>query len=42
MNEEALKIKIFLLGSSSVGKSSFILKYIKDEFFPNNISTFGI
>ncbi len=39
--DQTHKMKIFLLGNSSVGKSSFIIKYIEDKFLPSNISTVG-
>ena len=36
------KISVMLLGDSSVGKSSIIEKYCKNEFLPNYIATIGI
>ena len=34
-------IKIILLGDSGVGKTNIILRYLKDEFNQNSISTIG-
>ena len=39
---KALEIKIIILGNSSVGKTSFITKYIDDEFFSDYITTLGV
>ena len=36
------EIKLIVLGNTSVGKSSFILKYIEDKFVLNYIATLGI
>ena len=36
------KINLFTLGNSSVGKSSFILRYIKDTFKTTYLATIGI
>ena len=35
------EIKIILLGDAGVGKTSIILRYYKNEFLSNNISTIG-
>ena len=40
MNE--INLKILLIGDSSVGKSSILLKYIEDKFSENYVSTIGI
>ena len=37
-----LSLNLFLLGSSTVGKTSFIKKFLKFEFFENSLSTLGI
>ena len=36
------EVKLIVLGNTSVGKSSFILKYIEDKFVLNYIATLGI
>lgn len=36
------EIKLIVLGNTSVGKSSFILKYIEDKFVLNYIATLGM
>ena len=41
-NFEDLGLNLFLLGSSTVGKTSFIKKILKFEQFENNITTLGI
>ena len=40
--EEEYKLKLFLLGNSSVGKTSFIVKYVKNIFNDELKSTIGI
>ena len=35
-------LKLIILGDSSVGKSSILRKYCKNEFFDNYITTIGI
>ena len=40
-NSENNEIKIILLGDAGVGKTSIILRYYKDEFLPNSVSTIG-
>ena len=40
-NEEKEPIKIILLGESGVGKTNIILRYLKNEFNQNSISTIG-
>jgi len=42
LNNTDLNLNIFLLGSSGVGKTSFIKKFIKFNFFENSLSTLGI
>ena len=37
-----INLKILLIGDSSVGKSSILLKYIEDKFSENYVSTIGI
>ena len=37
-----LSLNLFLLGSSTVGKTTFIKKFLKFEFFENSLSTLGI
>lgn len=34
-------IKIILLGDSGVGKTNIILRYLKNEFNENSLSTIG-
>ena len=41
-NEKAIKIKIMALGESTVGKTSFILKYTQNIFQEEFIATIGI
>ena len=41
-NLEELSLNLFLLGSSTVGKTSFIKKFLKFDFFENSLSTLGI
>lgn len=42
MNNDDLSLNLFLLGSSGVGKTSFIKKFIKFNLFENSLSTLGI
>ena len=45
MNSEQkpqIVFKLILLGDSSVGKSSIVLKYIDNKFYESNISTMGV
>ena len=42
MNGELQKISLFILGNYSVGKTSFINKYVKNEFNQNCRNTIGI
>ena len=39
--EEVLKCKVILIGSSDVGKTSIISRYIKNTFNTNSISSTG-
>ena len=39
---EEINLKILLIGDSSVGKTSILLKYIEDKFAENYVSTIGI
>lgn len=39
---EQLSVKIILLGSSTVGKSSILVRYIKNSFYSSYLSTVGI
>ena len=39
--KETINFKVILLGDSSVGKSSMLLRYTNDMFFDNNTSTLG-
>ena len=41
-NESLPDLKLFLLGDSGVGKTNFILRYTKNKFQNNYISTIGI
>ena len=41
-NLEEISLNLFLLGSSTVGKTSFIKKFLKFEYFENSLSTLGI
>ena len=41
-NIDELSLNLFLLGSSTVGKTSFIKKFLKFDFFENSLSTLGI
>nr|AFZ78867.1 Ras-related protein [Coptotermes formosanus] len=40
--QEEYSIKLILIGDSSVGKTSLIMRYIDDKFSPNNLSTIGV
>ena len=40
-NSEPLKIKIFTVGNSTVGKTCFIRKFDHNTFMNNYISTIG-
>ena len=42
MNGNNEKLTLFLLGNSAVGKTSFISKYVNNNFSDNYISTVGI
>ncbi len=42
MKVESKKLTLFLLGNSIVGKTSFIKRYVKDEFEENMFQTCGI
>ena len=42
LNKDNITFKIILLGDSSVGKSSLILRYTDDLFPESNLSTIGI
>lgn len=42
VDDEQLSLKIILLGSSSVGKSSILVRFIKNSFYSNYLSTVGI
>ena len=41
-NLAELSLNLFLLGSSTVGKTSFIKKFLKFDYFENHLSTLGI
>jgi small GTP-binding protein len=41
-NDNDLSLNLFLLGSSGVGKTTFIKKFLKFNFFENSLSTLGI
>ena len=40
--KQAIEIKLLTLGDTSVGKSSFIIKFIDDKFSYNYIATMGL
>lgn len=42
VNTDDLTLNLFLLGSTAVGKTSFIKKFLKFNFFENSLSTLGI
>ena len=42
IDDSSWKINLFTLGNSSVGKSSFIVRYTKDTFKSNYLATIGI
>jgi GTPase SAR1 family protein len=37
-----LSFKLIILGDSSVGKTSLVLKYVKDTFSKNSSATIGV
>ena len=41
-NNDEIKLKIIILGSSEVGKTSILNRYFNNEFSPNLLSTIGI
>jgi len=41
-NEEVKTFNIITLGDSGVGKTSIINRYIKNQFYENNVSTLGM
>ena len=41
-NNTSCEIRLYLLGNASVGKTSFILKYVNDIFREDHIATVGI
>ena len=40
--EEIISFKILLLGDSTVGKSSFILRFCEDKFDEDSLTTIGL
>ena len=40
-NEPHMTAKLVLLGASDVGKSSVVLRFVKDKFFERRESTIG-
>ena len=40
--EPKIIVKLLLLGDSSVGKTSIIIKYISNKFMDTNIATLGV
>ena len=42
IKEPDQSIKIILLGSSGVGKSSLFLQFVENKFSSNNICTIGV
>ena len=41
-NSESMKITLFVLGNSRVGKTCFLNRYVKNEFMGDHITTIGI
>lgn len=41
-NDSALKLKLLILGDSTVGKTSLTLRYIRDTFIHTHIHTIGL
>ena len=41
-NDDLEKLSLFFLGNSSVGKTSFIIKYVNNSFELNHVPTIGI
>ena len=41
MNKEIIQTKLVFLGEAAVGKSSIVLRFVKDEFSASSESTIG-
>lgn len=40
--KDATRVKILILGESSVGKSSLLTQYIQSKFMPTHMPTIGV
>lgn len=40
--KEAIRVKILILGESSVGKSSLLTQYVDQKFMPSHMPTIGV
>ncbi|MCL4144620.1 UNVERIFIED_CONTAM: hypothetical protein GTU68_034652, partial [Idotea baltica] len=40
--KEATRVKILILGESSVGKSSLLTQYVDEKFMPSHMPTIGV
>ena len=40
--KDATRVKILILGESSVGKSSLLTQYVDQKFMPSHMPTIGV
>lgn len=40
--KDATRVKILILGESSVGKSSLLTQYVEGKFMPTHMPTIGV
>ena len=42
MKKDSTRVKILILGESSVGKSSLLTQYVDEKFMPSHMPTIGV